>query len=363
MSTSRVIHDGPSYIAGLFVADDFVIAGVAENLHGADGPPFERMQEARGQSHHNIHTDLLAGLRLILALLPEHAWVHTISIALPGPIKGSGTISSKEGNILTTTFHRRGRWWREVNFRTAVPDAIAALDANDRIHRDTPFRIIPDAAAYALGDYILQKQSSLKNANADADARKAFRTTTVFAHVTVDEGVGGALVYNGELMPSRMHAEMGHIPIRRHKSDHFEAKCPAHAFVGCVESLVALPALRHRWGEYVSRDLRAWPEDDRRLNLIAFYLAQLCVNLVLMVAPSQISLSGRVTRNQALIDLTDAYMREMLTIPETTTLYPGYTEQIAPHFVRRRNHHNAGIYGCLQEAWLFAGDEIRRTRF
>lgn len=350
---------GPRYVAGLFLADDYVIAGVAK-IDEKKRPLFKSMKQDRHKltsAKKDITDDLKHAFRLITSLASDGG-VVSMAISLPGPVQGSGVASSGDSKISTSTFHPWGKNWQEADLKELVNNAIIAAKA-DNVLKNPPFRILPGAAAYALGDYYLD----LLKLKSD-DAVMKYCGETVLAHITIDDGITGAIVSNGKLMASRMHTELGHLPVRRHELDTFKPTCSAHAFPGCAESYVSLPALKRRWGENVEQAIMTWGHDNQNLQMVAFYLAQVCTMLVLFTAPSHISMSGRVVRSQSatgsspLIDLVDQYTRVMLRVPQREALYPGYPEQSKPHFVRRRQKRDAGIYGCIQNAWDLAPKEM-----
>jgi fructokinase len=109
------------------------------------------------------------------------------------------------------------------------------------------------------------------------------------AYVTVGTGIGGAVA------PSRldgrrlMHAEMGHIPVRRDPRDgKFAGCCPFHG--DCLEGLASGPAIRARWGA----NLDSLPEDHEAPFIIGGYLGQLAVSIALMHSVERIVFGGGV---------------------------------------------------------------------
>ena len=77
-------------------------------------------------------------------------------------------------------------------------------------------------------------------------------------------------------MARMMHAEMGHIPVRRDPRDaEFAGCCPFHG--DCLEGLASGPAIRARWG----CNLDSLPADHEGPFIIAGYLGQMAASIAL----------------------------------------------------------------------------------
>ncbi|MEG0513932.1 MAG: ROK family protein, partial [Clostridia bacterium] len=89
--------------------------------------------------------------------------------------------------------------------------------------------------------------------------------------------------------------EVGHMLLRPHPSDpNPRGVCPYHD--GCLEGLAAGPAI----GARVGGDARDLPDDHPTFDIEAYYLAQMCVNLILTLSPERIILGGGVMQRQSL---------------------------------------------------------------
>jgi fructokinase len=114
------------------------------------------------------------------------------------------------------------------------------------------------------------------------------------AYVTVGTGIGGAVV--PRTGTGLMHAEMGHLPVRRDVQDQaFAGVCPFHG--DCLEGLASGPAVRARWG----CDLSELPDGHPGRALIAGYIAQLATALTLLHSPECIVIGGGVTSGGQLL--------------------------------------------------------------
>ena len=115
------------------------------------------------------------------------------------------------------------------------------------------------------------------------------------AYVTVGTGIGGAVA---PLTPGprSAHAEMGHLPVRRHPHDaDFAGICPFHR--DCLEGMASGPAVRARWG----CDLSQLPADHPGRAIIAGYIAQLACAIALLHAPEVLVIGGGVMSDGSLL--------------------------------------------------------------
>ncbi|PKP99995.1 MAG: fructokinase [Alphaproteobacteria bacterium HGW-Alphaproteobacteria-13] len=115
-------------------------------------------------------------------------------------------------------------------------------------------------------------------------------------YITVGTGIGGGAVINGAPVHGLGHPEMGHVPVARHAEDRFGGVCPFHG--DCLEGLASGPAIERRWGKSLSE----LPRDHPGHGIIAHYLAQLCIMLTGIAAPSRIVIGGGVSQTPGLID-------------------------------------------------------------
>lgn len=107
-------------------------------------------------------------------------------------------------------------------------------------------------------------------------------------YLTIGTGIGGGAVIDGKMVHGLVHPEMGHAFLKKHPEDTFAGSCPFHG--DCAEGLAAGPAVEARWktrGENLPPDHKAW-------DMEAWYVAQLVVNLQMILSPECIILGGGV---------------------------------------------------------------------
>jgi fructokinase len=163
------------------------------------------------------------------------------------------------------------------------------------------------------------------------------------AYVTVGTGVGVGLVTNGQPVHGVLHPEMGHYYPQRRHGDTFEGVCPFHKH--CLEGFVSAPAIAKRAG-LTQTQLAELKDDDEIWDQVGYYLAQLCVTLILTISPHRIVLGGGVMKREALFPIIRRH---------TTALLNGYiahkrVQEIEKLIVPSQYGDNGGLVGALELA-------------
>ena len=116
------------------------------------------------------------------------------------------------------------------------------------------------------------------------------------AYATVGTGVGVGLVVNGAPVHGLLHPEAGHACVPRYPGDDFAGHNPSLNCPGWaeVEAMCASGALAKRAGLRDASGLKDLGDDHPVWDVAAHYLAALCANLILVVSPEKIVLSGGV---------------------------------------------------------------------
>jgi fructokinase len=144
------------------------------------------------------------------------------------------------------------------------------------------------------------------NAAALGEGGYAAAACSDYAYITIGTGVGVGVVSRGRPIHGVGHPEAGHLLVRQRRDDHFAGVCFAHG--ACVEGLISGPALEARLGAPASN----LGSDAAQWDLSGDYLAQLCMALVLTLAPERIVLGGGVGARAELLDATRRHLRRHL---------------------------------------------------
>ena len=126
------------------------------------------------------------------------------------------------------------------------------------------------------------------------------------AYVTVGTGIGADIAPHDRHMGRLMHAEMGHIAVRRDPRDPFPGVCPFHG--DCLEGLASGPAIYTRWG----CELAQLPTEHEAWQIIGGYLGQLAATIALVLSVECIVFGGGVMANGLLLPHIRAAAAERL---------------------------------------------------
>jgi len=157
-------------------------------------------------------------------------------------------------------------------------------------------------------------------------------------YVTIGTGIGAGIMTNGSLLHGMLHAEGGHILLRKHPEDAFEGNCPYHKT--CFEGLASGPAIEARWGakaELLTERKEVW-------ELEAYYIAQALVDYIMLLSPQKIILGGGVMHQPGLLEM----VHEELKIQLAGYLKTKELERLEEYVVLPGLGDNQGIMGALK---------------
>lgn len=151
----------------------------------------------------------------------------------------------------------------------------------------------------------------------------AGRGLSTLVYLTVGTGIGGGAIINDEIAHGLVHAEMGHVSVRRLSGDDFAGTCPFHG--DCLEGMASGPSLEQRWG--VSADTLTGAALHEAVDIEAHYLAEGLRNIVYTVAPERIIVGGGLSKLEGLLPSV------RLHVTRSLAGYPGLPEHEQDHFV------------------------------
>ena len=119
--------------------------------------------------------------------------------------------------------------------------------------------------------------------------------------------MGGGVYSNGKTVHGLLHPEVGHALLKPHPDDpNPRGVCPYHE--SCLEGLAAGPAI----GARVQGDAKDLPDDHPTFAIEAYYLAQMCVNLIMTLSPEKIILGGGVMQQKFLFPMIRSRTLELM---------------------------------------------------
>ncbi len=195
----------------------------------------------------------------------RHGSLGGIGIASFGPID-IDPVSPAYGTFTTTP--KPG--WTGARFHDALG------------HIGVPLTVDTDVNGAALGEWL----------------SGAARACETIAYTTVGTGIGTGVLHNGLARAGISHLEAGHVRVPHDRvRDPFVGRCPFHG--DCLEGLASGPAVIDRWG--ASLDALASRVPDA-VPLIASYLADFAVSLVLLHMPDRLIFGGGVMKAPGLLE-------------------------------------------------------------
>ena len=163
-------------------------------------------------------------------------------------------------------------------------------------------------------------------------------------YVTVGTGIGAGICVDGKPVHGLMHPEVGHMLLKPNPMDPLpQGICPYHD--SCLEGLASGPSITKR-ANTVAEKL---PDDDPVFTLEAGYLAQMCVNLIMMLSPEKIIIGGGVMGRSFLLD---RIRKETVRLLGGYIQVPEVTARIDSYIVEPELYPISGLIG----AWLLGRD-------
>lgn len=240
----------------------------------------------------------------ICAFFESYAPLDGIGVASFGPVEVNPT-SPAYGRILKTP--KAG--WADADYRAALAPF------------NCPVAVDTDVNGAALAEWRAVSDQGVAN----------------LAYATIGTGIGVGIVRDGRTLSGMHHFEMGHVlPARDEGRDPFAGNCPFHG--PCLEGLASGTAIMRRWGKPLSA---LGPEE---IALIAGYLGQMCLTIILTHMPDRIVLGGGVMKTPGLIEAVRAEARALLAGYINVQALAG---DLSDYLDRPALGENAGVLGAL----------------
>jgi len=252
---------------------------------------------------------------MIIKWLRENGPFVSLGVASFGPIdprKNSPTY----GYITSTP----KKLWRDTDLVGPFKEAF-----------DVPIEFDTDVNAPAMYEYM--------------DARKNGADISSCAYITVGTGVGVGLVVNGKNVHGLLHPEAGHILCPPKPGDSFQGLEGWAIPQGVEAHTCSLALAKQRNVQF--HELAGLADSDPLWDTAAYYLAVLCVNLILIASPERIVLGGGVLNRSVLYPKVRANIQNLLN---------GYiqvdaiTKDIENYVVKPVFSGDAGLVGALSLA-------------
>lgn len=225
--------------------------------------------------------------------------------------------------------------WRQFPIETEIRNQLRA-----RISGVLPeVFVLRDSEALLLGEHYRYRKFTGK------DRIGPISDTVLYLYL--DNVVSSACLARNTLFSGDTTPELGHMPIFRHRLDKQLESCSAHA-LPCLQANISFPAIEERW------DLTLWDvlELDRnseKLEIIAFYIAQVLAQAALSLAPTTMIIGGRIASNRHLLPYVRAMYADLLSgDKENDALFPNYVMQtkLSEH-IKSWTSIEEGVLGCL----------------
>jgi len=183
---------------------------------------------------------------------------------------------------------------------------------------------------------------------------------TSCCYITVGTGVGVGVVTDKHAVYGLTHPEGGHIRVARHPKDTYKGNCPYHG--DCVEGLTNARAVADRAG-VTPAQTKDLPIDNEVFDFVAYYIGQLCANLVLIVSPEVIVLGGGVLQRRAMFPKIRKHVQNLLNgYVQMKKITHDIDKYIVSSVADHGPDNNAGSVGALELARIALDEAQKKPR-
>ncbi len=237
------------------------------------------------------------------------------------------------------------RQWHEINVVKSIKHELATFGTV--ISESAHVAIISQVGATAFGDYRIRFPEVYSN----GFNHKIARTIGNVLYVVADYGIGGALIHRGKLFHGSSVPNIGHSIVHLHE-DEIPKRCSLHPKRPCLNAVASLDAIEKRWGMTPSEFVRC--KDEKKVSLVASYIAQILGNLLYFCSPDNVVIAGRVSTNPMFLPLLHANLLNQLNIKAVDPQIENNALVSRENFILRPVDINVGVKGAclLAEAWF-----------
>jgi hypothetical protein len=234
--------------------------------------------------------------------------------------------------------------WRNVRPEQMFREALDSVQVGGALSL-VPITVIDSRTATAFGD---------RNRRIDSEATQSqtgkLSIESRYLYFGNDTSIGAAFIDNTNLgLHGRATPEVGHFVLSRHPKDVLPCACQFHPHRNCAEGLASLTAIK-RW-DYTLEQFIALPATHEKVQIIAYYMAQILANLTLTLSPEIIVIGGRVLLIPDFVQHVRGYYDEFLNVKhsdEGVVHFPDYSEQKnTVQLIRTQKHIHCGVEGGL----------------
>lgn len=213
--------------------------------------------------------------------------ITEISVASFGPV-GLDKSHSDYGKILSIAGDAKASW----SNKSLIAEIALKLGVDiNNTHLHT------DVTGSAMGELIFGQHC---------------HKTSSLVYITVGTGVGIGVVVGGKPLKGRLHPEGGHNLVVKDEREslypHFKGSCNYHN--NCVENMVSNFSIAERLKCSIE-DLSTISDEEPVWDMIAYYLAQLCLSITYTVSPHCIVIGGGILNRKSILPATKAHFKKL----------------------------------------------------
>lgn len=329
-------------IVSVFFADDKIIfaQGVKQDAEATSFIVTKDTVNSDKESTNNGFDDLKIAAEYI-AVLSQEPNLRVAGVCLICPTPHTYQIDNN-GKEYVQIGNTNVAGWRNIRPAQVFYEALNSIKDKGFVD-NTKIVVIDSRAATAFGDRNRRINDRNENAaNISINSR--------YLYLGNDTSIGAAyLDKNGLDLHGRTTPEVGHFIVSRHPDDLLPSVCEFHHHRNCCEGLASLTAVK-RWG-YDLETFTKLPATHEKVEIVAFYMAQLLANLTLTLSPEIIVIGGRILLIDSFVQHVRGFYDEFLAVKESdqnVLHFPNYSEQRdTKKLIRTQRHAHCGVEGGL----------------